>query len=330
MRIETNLAFNTRLYSQLEEEEAKKQFAADLASLTQELANASERINPFRLIETEEGKIISPEFGQKDIEELLRWETKADILESQATLLIRNYILDQEPPFIIVWISSPDEALGYEEGRLVVGIGKNEGKIKAVENYGICIDYSPEECLTLAEQLLPFSDQEYAPIESTEDLRVTPIFLRPDKNTPPLDFISKIIPLQDVWGKIASGETEKLKKKALKDAQEAAEKFIPEIRAVVNPREFIWLGAEAEEQMMQRGWNMQTSNSSCGFLNSHVLSNTDSSHLHIHIDGHGKATVRKSEKGVFAKKCPYCGVSINKIINPGYKCSCGKEFRGVC
>lgn len=327
-----NLAFNTRLY--VSYNNAEQRLASDLAALALETTRAPEnRITPFTFVQTGKGRIECPEFANRDILETLRWKTASDILESKATLTIRDFILSQkEIPFIIIWISPPDKKLGYSEGRMVVGIGREKDELKIVENYGICIDFSSETCLLLGEQLLQFSEnKKYSRIDSVDQLRATPIFMNPPKGIEPLDFIAQFIPFPDVWEKIKSGEARALKEQALKDARAIAQRIMPKVIRGANQWDYIVAGAQAEQWMAKVGWVMRA-NSGCGFLNTELLSSIVSvfSHSHLHLNNQGELVLKKSEAGVFVKKCPFCGRDINKVIQPGYKCACGQTYSGVC
>lgn len=326
-----NLAFNTRLY--VGRDHAEQRLASDLTALVLETGASENRITPFTFIQVKEDKIVCPEFADKDISETLRWKTRSDILESKATLKIRDFILSQkETPFVIVWISPPDQELGYYEGRMVVGVGREEDELKIVENYGICIDFSSKTCLLLGEKLLQFSKNEkYSRIDSVDQLRTTPIFIKPPKGTEPLDFIAKLIPLPDVWEKIKSGEARALKERALKDAQIIAQRLMPKVIRGADQWDYIVAGAQAEQWMATAGWTMRA-NSGCGSFNTELLSSAVSvfAHSHLHLNSQKELVLKKSEAGVFVKKCPFCDRDIYKVIRPGYKCACGQIYSGVC
>lgn len=325
-----NLAFNTRLY--VGRDHAEQRLAFDLAALALETA-LKNRITPFTFVQTGKDRIECPELANGDILETLRWKTRSDILESKVTLKIRDFILSQkETPFVIVWISPPDQELGYYEGRMVVGIGKEENELKIVENYGICIDFSSKTCLLLGEQLLQFSENEkYSGIDSTDQLRTTPIFIKPPKGIEPLDFIAKLIPIPDVWEKIKSGEARALKERAFKDAQAIAQRSMPKIIRATDQWDYIVAGAQAEQWMATAGWAMRT-NSGCGSLNIELLSSAVSvfAHSHLHLNSQKELVLKKSEAGVFVRRCPFCDRVINKVIRPGYRCVCGRIYSGVC
>lgn len=329
-------AFDIQFYTDRKKNEASQRLASDLASLALELApDPQKRITPYQLVQTQEGKVISPEFSDTDIQEFLSWESRLDILEAKATLRIRDCILTQEAPFIVIWISPADEKLGYNEGRMVIGIGEREDGLNTVENYGICINFSSEDCLLLANQLLTFSENDCQGIDTTDQLRAQPIFIKPTQGVEPLDFMAELIPsFVNVLARIKNGEAEALKEQALNDARTIARKVMPQIMQLEteNRRGLIAVGAYAEQQMMAAGWGMRA-NSGCGFLNTDFLSSSTISvfsYSHLHLGTGGNLTLRKSEAGVFVKNCPYCGRVINEIIKPGYHCQCGKVYRGVC
>lgn len=325
------LAFDLALYKPGEaRQSAEQKLGADLSTLVLETAaRQDERITYYTFCQTSDGKIVSPEFSQKaDISSLLRWETQTDILESKATLKIRDYILVQKAPFVVVWISPPEERLGYTEGRMVVGIGKEEERIKIVENYGVCLNCSSTECLNLANRLLSsLGERDF--LDSPELLRASPIFISPE-GIEPLDLMSRLIPLPCIWEKIKSGEAKALRQKAIEDARNVAQEVTSKIKQAQNKWELVKIGAFAEQKMGQLGWEMR-SGSGCGWLNTELLSGISIfGYSHFHLDHQGTLSLRRNEAGVFVKKCPFCGAAVNRVIRPGYQCSCGKVYQGVC
>lgn len=328
-------ALDFRLYRGLEKKQAEQQLADDLASLFLEIsADSSQRITPYTWLQTDDDRVIVPEFSQdRDLEETLSWETPADILESKVALKIRDYLLSQnETPFIVVWVSPPNKNLGYPEGRIVAGIGQEKDSLRFIESYGICIDLSPTICVLLGQNLQTLSQNPNgSSIDSADQLRATPLFLKPPDNTDPLDYLANLIPLPDVWEKIKSGEAKVLKEQALSDARVIVEALTPQINHAQEDWEFVQLGIEAEQFMMSQGWSAR-SQSGCGALNSELSASGSFTynHTHVSVDQYGNTASKKSESGTFVKNCPYCGQGINKVIHTGYTCACGQTYLGVC
>lgn len=328
------MAFNVGLYAGLEPTEAQRRLASDLSTLALELAQTpEERITPYLLTQTPDGRVISPDFSQADISELLRWETREDFLESEATLRIRDYILtEKKSPFVVVWISPANEKAGYDEGRIVVGLGERIEGLNRVETYGICVNFKPGEDFFLANALREVAEgEDFSPVRSKEELVTSPVFLKPPEGTEPLDFISQLIHLPEVWKRVKSGEVAALKNQAFEDARRTAGHFMPQIYRSGGQEEFILVGAQMEQAMMTRGWEMRR-NSGCGALNSDLVAFPGASpfvHTHSQVDTQGNISVR-SESGTFVKNCPYCGKTINTVISAGYTCSCGEKYLGIC
>jgi len=326
MQTERRLALDMGLYAQAFD--PRRRLASDLSALVLETSpDPDKRVTPYTMMETPNGRVICPEFGDSDICDGLRYETQPDVLEARAALKIRDFILSSvKDDFLIVWISPPDEELGYSEGRIEAGFGREENGLKVVQTYGLCTQFSLEEHLILARHFLSFSDdQQGISIETADQLRETPIFI----NSTEIDFLdlaSEIIPLPDVWEKIRNGEAEILQKRALEVAHQVAK----EINWKLVERGEFWdrvkVGAFAERRMQELlGWGMRSS-SGCGVLNSELSA---FAHSHTHINAQGAISV-ETQKGAFVRKCPYCGTVINRVINAGYTCSCGKKYLGVC
>lgn len=324
------LAFNVGLYA--ERENLEQRLASDLAALVLETAERpDDRITPFTYIQTGANRLECPQFAPgQDIREILSWKTALDKLESQATLEIRSFILAQEKtPFVVVWINPPAEDLGYPEGRIVVAFGKSIDGIKVVENYGLCVDFSPETCLSLANQLLSFSEAKKE-LETINQVHATPIFLDP-KEAGPVDFIAQHIPLPHAWERIKSDRAKLLGEQAFKEAQLIAQRAAARIRQAKSQWEYIVIGAQMEQQMAAAGRRMRAG-SGCGSLNTEILSGLGSPFIShdFQINSRGEISLRRSERGTFVRKCPHCGETINKHIDSGYRCTCGKVYSGSC
>ncbi|MFC1790789.1 hypothetical protein ACFLZP_04905 [Patescibacteria group bacterium] len=314
------LAFNTSLYLRNQggieaffsgQVDDPRRLAVDLARLVIETAGSQEdRITPYTLQATGSGQVISPEFGDDDLITMLTWETPAEKLESKATLRIRDYLLARgEKPALIIWVSPADESLGYSEGRVMVGFSRVIDGLKIAQCYGICADIQTDQFGM-----------------STNKLRETPfIFENAD-----MGYLQKmaeqLIPLPDIWARIKSSEARVLHEQALEHARQALLKVQADI--VSNGRSLspIEFGAHLELEMRSRGWGMENA-SSCGATNTDLLQSSFSS---FNVDGAGRQMLTGSEKGTFVRKCPYCGATINRVISPGFTCSCGQTYHGTC
>lgn len=338
MTLERRIAFDLKLYQSpdLQEENLRQRVVGDLSSLFLEVApriRAEEGVTPFVWRQRPDHKIIWPEFSNQPIENHLRWETESDILESKATLAIRDMMLSSDGfPLLVVWISPPDEEFGYNEGRMVIGSIEDQNGVKNMESYGICLDLKPKECLSLAEKLFSLSDKKKAKTSlSIDQLRATPIAIKIPEGIASLEFIGQLIPqLSHVWRAIKNGQVEELERKAQKDARRIFEKMIKPNIGTTDP---IILGALAEQQMINLGWEANFASSGCGLSNSEFLSSPllAFSHIHQNLDRAGKVVSTTTESGVFCRQCPYCGEEINKTIKPGFKCPyCGEVYLGRC
>lgn len=321
MRTE-NLAYNIDSYKR----KSPQAFVADVSSLVLEAsAKQDQRITPYFLRATPQGKVISPAYGDTDIAESFKLKTAIDYHEREATLKIKEIILTQEKPFVVVWISPPDENNGYKEGRLQVGFGSKQGFFNVVENYGICVKWSADECLSLGKRLMSLSKG--GEINSASDLRATPICLPLPGGENPIDFVAQQIDLPKVWENIKSGEAKKLQEKAIADANRAMEKLFGRIQEASTKEERVAAGAAIMSEMHSSGWD--TSSDACpgSFYSDSVSAYTS---FGYQVGENGSASLVNSELGVFCRECPFCHRTINAKIYPGYRCSCGQVFTGAC
>ena len=324
MRPETKLAFDTSLYRF---SSGLQDLASDLSALALESAQESEeRITPYQMVVVQGTGVIYSETG-RDIQEGLRWESPADVFESEATLAIREQILqNQQERFLIVWISSPDLDLGYSEGRLVIGYSQWIDNLFYVQSYGICTENSAARHLQWGKDLLTFSQsQKNISLKDADHLRTTPILINLTENDDPFDYLEEIINLPEIWARIKSGAADDLKEAALKKAQVIAQKANATLLRARTREDFVRVGAYLEKEM-QEAMGYQFRAGACGgSLNSNIFSFR---HQHISFKS-GQLIVLRSE-GVFVRNCPFCGRPIGKIIQPGYKCVCGEVYTGEC
>lgn len=324
MNAEKRLAYDMRCYVNGAGEVDVHRAAVDASALVLECAADPDRkVTPFVYVQTEEGGVFSPEEGRY-IDEILSWETPQDILASRASLKIRDYIVSQEPPFLVVWMSPPEEKYGYKTGRIVLGIGTRRDGIKVVENYGICTPISCDEVLALANRIFQYSiDQKETKVSSGDELREIATCFRPEED--PLDFAFKLLSLPEaIQERIKNGEAQVLKERAFRDALVLCEEAKTSLEKAQSARDFVEVGVSIERGMESRGWDMAP-DSGCGVFNSQIAS-----FYYTTFEVNGEISFFESGVGVFVKECPYCHRSINKIIFAGYKCACGKVYTGVC
>jgi len=314
--------------------EVKRRMVDDLSALVIEAApraRVEEAVTPVVWQESPRGVVVWPEFSSQPIEDHLRWETEADILESEVTLKIKEMILSSRVPRLAVWINPPDKELGYPQGRMVVGLIENGDGLRMMDSYTIRLDFEPEECLDLARSLFSLSDKAEM-VLSIDRVRATPIAIDIPEGVLPLDFLAQLMPqLSRIWQAIRTGRVKEQRKRARRDASVVFREVIePNIGWMTNSR--VVLGAMAELEMIRRGWSIDSFSSGCGWLNLDRLSTISPFvHTHWHLNSAGEIVSTATEVGVFCRNCPYCGKTINKVIRPGFKCpGCGEVYLGTC
>jgi len=328
MSAEKPLVFDLRKYTDSGEIDVEL-VASDLSSITLELADdPAKRITPFTYKQTENGEVVSVEYKGKKMEELLTWETPQDILASRASLMMRDQILTQKAPFVIVWLSSPDEKYGYKSGRVVVSIAKEEKGLNIIESYGIWTDMDKQQFLELGKHLGQISENKQENLTTTDDIREVTFCLNPgDQNA--LEFVSRNVSLpQYVWDKIDSGEVKQIHQKAYEDALVVVGQSREDLKNAKTYKEHVLVGARMEGGMESSGYSMSSDPSCPGALNSEAASSFASS-SYVSIDAQ-RGLSSRSEVGVFCRECPFCHRKINAVIFPGYICSCGQIYNGSC
>lgn len=309
-------AFDTARYSH------EEGFIGDLASLAIEFSvnlPLEKRINPFVLEVATDGRVVNPALGPSDVAEYYSDETELDRMEKEAGLKMRDCLLCEPEGALSIWISPPGGPLNYEEGRIVVGLNKEENGVRLLESYGICTNHDPQHCLDISNQLNGSTNTDCA-FDSPEDLR-NKVFVVIPPDGEPWGFLRKIIPMDNVWDSIESGQAHQVKQKALKDAQEVAHKTRPLLFNAQTEREYIHAGAYAERLMQARGWKMISG--ACGSLNGDLMNNEGMFiHSHFQLNPTGEIVGAKTEIGKFVRRCGKCGKEINKVIKAGYRCPC--------
>ena len=331
------LAFDLRKYATIESPQlAQQRLADDLAGLSLELAEEEEmRITPFYW-EQRDDKLVAPEFDEEtDVLDMVEVNDRLDHLEYMASTRIKEYILNQDSfPMVTIWLSPPLEKNGqYPEGRINIGIGREEENIKIIDNWGIASRWDQETFIELGNWLVNFSDDPERQYQDSDQLRSGPIFIDKSKmgGKEPLDFLEEVIPLGDeVWNKITSGEIRAQKEKNIRQAKEIPQEAMGEMRKITSREDWFYLGAMIEERMQKKiGYGFR-SGSGCGALNTEKVSSSYAySHTQVDVEGNSQLKALSSGEAKYVKRCGNCGAMIEKRISAGYTCSeCGGVYKG--
>lgn len=315
-------AFDTTRYSH------QNGLINDLASLAIESSvdlPLEKRVNPFVLEVTNDGRVINPALGSKDVIEYYSDTSELDRIEKGAGIKIRDCLLSEPDGTLSIWISPPGGPLEYEEGRVVVGFNREDSGTRFLESYGICVDFSSQDCLEISKRLSNYTRSSQT-ISNSEDLRGKVFIITPPESKP-WEFLREHVPMNNVWDSIESGQVLHIKQQAIEDAGEVARTTMGLISVAQSEQDYIQAGAYAETFMRSKGWNIASG--ACGSLNGDLLASTGTFlHSHFQIGSEGNVIRAKTEMGKFVKKCGNCGKEINKVIRAGYKCSCGGIYEG--
>lgn len=317
------LALDLSPYKKMPRDEAHTSLSDDIASLSLE---ASGEINPYILIATRDGKVINPKRPSTDIKHQYSEDTKIEKKEKEAALKRRDYLLNLDGNYIVVWLSPSDP---YPRGSLDVGIAREIGGQKALESYGIWVNFTKEQYLQIGKNLSSLSENKNV-VENKEDLRKITFLITLDENDNPYDLLEEILPFKGVWERIRNKKAQEDKEKARKEADLITTKALKKLKHARSRREILEIGADLERQMQTRWSRIDFARSGCGITNAEALNEFSYTYSHHQIDKGGLVNQAHSENGQFVKKCPYCGTVIQRVIKPGYKCSCGNEYKGVC
>lgn len=318
-------AFDTKVYHA-----NKIGLAPDLSALAIESSQNlrfRDKIFPFVLQTTHDGKVINPALGNKDVLNYYTDSTVLDQAESTAGMKIREALLSEPVGSISVWLSPPGGPLNYTEGRMVVGCKHcTDNDQYYLESYGICLPLSQIEFHNIASELAKHSYNAKDNPVSYENLRSEIFLLQHDGY--PWDYLARIAPIESVWKNIRSGKALEVKNKALEDARTVAEYVFPLLEKAVTQNDFIRAGAIAENMMRTKGW--QIGSGPCGTINIDLMKNEMQNFLKIELDiSDFKGNFQKTEIYKFVHKCGNCGQEINKKIKTGFLCSnCGKPYLG--
>lgn len=300
-------------------------FTHDLATLSLEAAAAqapAQRITPFTLEQTPQGKVINRPLGSRDVREYFSQDSDLDRKETRAGLAFRDALLTEPVGTLAIWISPPGGPLDYKEGRVVVGVSKFRDNMKILEAYGFPIFFNRDDCLLIAWRLAEFSQYEYA-LANVETLRENVLIItNPGAN--PWNLLRDIIPAEEIWASIESGKAQREMEKVLSEAQKATQQVLAQILTARSHLDLIRVGAQVEMLMEATRGALSPS---CGTLNKDLLAYTQ---INVRLSNDGSVISAIKDSGKYIKKCPYCQTAIERVIEPGFHCSCGQVYEGVC
>ena len=301
--------------------------AEDLAGWTKEAGAGpdEDRVNPFLLQVTGDGRVINPVLGDRDVALGYSDGNELETKEKQVGLEIRESLLSQPLGTVSIWISPSGGISEYDEGRMVVGVIQEKNGLRVMESYGISNHFSPEDCLQVARDLNKVSIQSYE-LSNPEEVR-NKVFLVREYQGSVWEFLKKVIPLQKVWESIERGEANRAKGEALEDAWEAARRIENSLGQAVTRLDYLRAGALLEDFMAERG--RLVVGGSCGMTNSEAIDLFETGlFTHVEMNADGKVSDGSGETGKFVISCPRCGKPIKKVIQAGYRCSCGGVYKG--
>ncbi len=291
--------FDTSIYTRFPDEIRGPVILEDLAGLAIEagkLLSLEERINP-RKLEIIDGQIVDPN-SKEPVANHFKYGTEFDRKESRQAELFYGHLVKTPPGALSISISPSGGGENYLEARVNVGIRKRENEI---ELYGIPSHLSPISLMFKAIQLAEHSPKSIR-IDNPEDLREISIPVEVPEGQDPWEFLEEVFPLDShAWETITEGKPWKLKEEAKRDGKEVAENTSRKISFAITEFDFIRVGASAEQEMAQRGWEI--SSSACtGALNSDLL-NT----LGVKTDAFGNERLTVEKWDYHTGNCANCG-----------------------
>jgi hypothetical protein len=299
----------------------KKALERDTAALVLE---TSGQVHSFFLAILPDGTVVNPVLSKtKDVENFYADETHQTILEKIAGLKMRQALIEEPENTLVAWISPPGGEFKYDGATFEVGRIRKILGIKVLQTYGIPLkNVTGEYCERLFLMLEEFSNKSSQNINSPEELRDKISILIPHESRW-IDFLGNVFPeLSEVFTKIKNGDVHRVQMKAIKDAKVTVNDAF---EGWEKPKEnLVYIGAKIEKEMEKKGWSL--TGGRCGLLNSDLLKIQNKAMF-------GMVEIKNTfgeKKSKYVKKCPYCDATIEKVIEPGYKCSCGQVFEGVC
>lgn len=226
-----------------------------------------ERVHFFALTSLGPDWIIDATRGDADISTFYSDKTKHDKREKETGVRLAQTLYNYPEGSIAIHVSPQGGALNYEEGRIQVAFNRRSEGIHFAESYGI-----PSPFDIQGHEYLGIRLSEYADVpqpKDPEELRDTVFVLTLPENVNPWEFMKGILPLENVWENIQSGEyiAETFRRREIaKEAADYAKKTVPTIRT---ERDQIAYGAAAESYMNNNGFAISGSN--CGASNTELL-----------------------------------------------------------
>lgn len=278
-------------------------------NLASELQEYQKIPDPYYFSIGSSGKLLDPR-TKMPIQEFIVARNIIEEREYQAFLKIQEWAKDNNSG-VILWISPPDHKSGYFCSKFTISELINKAGEKRLHNTAILNFEDGQACLKIAQKISPSSS-----INNPEELRSTLISVELPLGVTWVNFLERHIPPKGVWEQIKTLTHEKKKQDARRIAEEAVglitknKTFAKEIKIKVK------LDSPAKEY----------------YEDPCFLSDSYSCPPGNTILNAGSVFLEYSqifqERGKFIKKCGTCGKEINKIIKPGYKCSCGGMYKG--
>jgi hypothetical protein len=277
-----------------------------------------ERVNFFKL-QIDGNKVINPELGPEDVSCFYSTENELTARETRAGMAIRQVLLEEPEHTLVIWFSPKNEEYKYKESRITVGYKVvNDKGVKEMQSYGIPTDHSPEELLHIAWMLNEFCNEKNK-LDNPEELRACPLIIHLPEAENPWDFLHEMVPLEEVWESIRSGEAKKIREEVTKVAREVAPQVQMLLQAAHTPLQRIEAIRYGEKLMSERGFSIDYSKLTC------LVSIATSEFSYTSFGPNN--TLHKGEKK-FVRNCGVCGKKINAEIESGYKCTCGGMYEG--
>lgn len=244
----------------------------------------------------------------------LSWKTEIERTENAAYFKILRW-LESDGTGYMLWVSPPSRE--YPEPRFVVYEPSFLAKenILSLDCWAICGKETKKECLDIASKIgnRPFDD--------SEELRSNPLSFKP-QGLSWTTYLSEFFGEADVWQAIENGEVEKKKGELLIIAKQIVMAKQGEIQKNNTWWERIKVGAEIELLLEKKmGFRLQRVGS-CGLSN---LAMVEGQRAGVLSD---LTQIVEFKTSNFVKECPYCHRQINRKMETGEKCLCGRRYPG--
>lgn len=319
MPTKERLAFDLSLYPFSEPVLLRRRLETDLAFYVIDQGNIEpqKRTTLYTFTVTEDGRVIDDNTRQ-NLLSCLSEDTLIDILETAAARTSCEFFIKNSNGFS-VWLSPLGS--GYTESRIIISQIKQEGGKKKVVNYNVCGNLAFNDCALIWKKLASLFAADSTPPKGDDALRKTPFFASQiPEGVGTLEILEVVRAPREVWINIENGEVMEKIEQAKKDASEVVQMALPQIIRATGSLDYVRNGALLETLMSKRGWHLQA-NGPCGLTNLYLVekqARAPGNILEIFL------------RGKFVQKCPFCHTEIQKIIEPGYRCSCGRAYLGLC